>query len=134
MQDFLNDLVNFFDSTNLAPHGLCLLWRPELISLHVVSDSLIALAYFSIPIALSVFVSKRPDVEFGWVFWAFAIFIMACGTTHVFGIWTLWYPDYVMEGAVKGFTALASVATAIGLWPLLPKALALPSPEQLRRA
>jgi signal transduction histidine kinase/ActR/RegA family two-component response regulator len=134
MQDFVNDLVNFFDSTNLAPHGLCLLWRPELISLHVVSDSLIALAYFSIPVALSVFVSKRPDVEFGWVFWAFAIFIMACGTTHVFGIWTLWYPDYVMEGAVKGFTALASVATAIGLWPLLPKALALPAPEQLRRA
>jgi len=134
MQDFLNDLVNFFDSTNLAPHGLCLLWRPELISLHVVSDGLIALAYFSIPIALAAFVSKRPDVEFGWVFWAFAIFIMACGTTHVFGIWTLWYPDYVMEGAVKGFTALASVATAIGLWPLLPKALALPSPEQLRRA
>jgi signal transduction histidine kinase/ActR/RegA family two-component response regulator len=134
MPNFVYDLVNFFDSTDLAPHGLCLLWRPELISLHVISDSLIALAYFSIPIALATFVSRRPDVEFGWVFWAFAIFIMACGTTHVFGIWTLWYPDYVMEGAVKGFTALASVATAIGLWPLLPKALALPSPEQLRRA
>jgi PAS domain-containing protein len=94
----------------------------------------VALAYFSIPIALAAFVSRRPDVEFGWVFWAFAVFIMACGTTHVSGIWTLWFPDYVMEGVVKGFTALASVATAIGLWPLLPKALALPSPEQLRKA
>jgi len=59
---------------------------------------------------------------------------MACGTTHLFGIWTLWFPDHALEGAVKGFTALASMATAIGIRPLLPKALALPSPEQLRLA
>lgn len=51
-----------------------------------------------------------------------------------FGIWTLWVPDYAAEGAVKAITALASVATAIGLWPLSPKLLALPSPEQLRTA
>jgi signal transduction histidine kinase/CheY-like chemotaxis protein len=131
---FLQRLIDLYKSDSLAPHGICLLWEPTLIWLHVVSDSLVAIAYFSIPIALAVFVSKRPDVEFGWVFWAFAIFILACGTTHVFGIWTLWYPDYVAQGAIKGFTALASVGTAIGLWPLLPKALALPSPEQLRKS
>ena len=125
---------DYFSSADLAPHGLCLLWRPELIWLHVVSDTIIALSYFSIPIVLSVFVSKRPDFGFGWVLWAFAVFITACGSTHVFGIWTLWFPDYAAEGAVKAITALASVATAIGLWPLLPKVLALPSPEQLKVA
>jgi PAS domain S-box-containing protein len=109
-----------------------LLWRPELIWLHVLSDSVTALAYFSIPVVLAVFVSKRPDVQFGWVFWAFAIFIMACGTTHIFGVWTLWFPDYAAEGVVKAVTAIASILTAIGVWPLLPKALALPSNEQLR--
>jgi signal transduction histidine kinase len=134
MPHSISSFLNYFDSTNLAPHGLCLLWRPELIWLHVLSDGLIALAYFSIPIVLSVFLYKRPDFGFGWVICAFAIFITACGTTHIFGIWTLWFPDYAAEGAVKGITAFASVATAFGLWPLLPKVLALPSPEQLRTA
>jgi hypothetical protein len=55
MAGFLYYVLNLFDSTNLAPHGLCLLWRPELIWLHVASDGLIALAYFSIPIALAAF-------------------------------------------------------------------------------
>jgi signal transduction histidine kinase/CheY-like chemotaxis protein len=115
----------------LSPHGLCLLWRPELIWLHVMSDAIIALAYFSIPFAISVFVMKRPDVQFNWVFWAFAIFIMACGMTHVMSIWTLWVPDYAFEGLIKAITAAASIMTAVMLWPLLPKVLALPSPAQL---
>jgi signal transduction histidine kinase len=127
-------LQSFFDVSNLAPHGLCLLWRPELIWLHVTSDAIIALSYYSIPVVIAMFVWKRPDVGFGWVFWSFAVFILACGTTHVFGIWTLWVPDYAAEGGVKALTAAASVATAIGLWPLLPQALALPSPHQLRQA
>src|SRR5882757_9914435 len=131
MWSFLQSLL---DSSTLSPHGICLLWRPELIWLHVMSDAIIALAYFSIPVALSIFVSKRPDVEFGWVFWAFAIFILACGMTHIFSIWTLWIPDYAIEGFVKAMTAAASIVTAIMLWPLLPKLLAVPSPAQLREA
>src|SRR5258708_12813090 len=117
-----------------SPHGICLLWEPELIWLHVASDTVIAAAYFSIPVALSIFVSKRRDVDFGWIFWAFAIFIMACGFTHVLAIVTLWVPVYGIEGIIKALTAAESVVTAPMLWPLLPKLLALPSPSQLRRA
>ena len=80
-------LQALFDNANLAPHGICLLWRPELIWLHVASDALIAIAYYSIPFVLALFVTKRSDVEFGWVFWAFAIFILACGTT----LYSYWY-------------------------------------------
>jgi signal transduction histidine kinase len=122
------------DSSMFAPHGICLLWEPQLIWLHVASDIVIASAYFSIPVALSIFVSKRRDVDFGWVFWAFALFIMACGVTHVMSIVTLWYPVYGIEGIVKAMTAAASIVTAAMLWPLLPKLLALPSPSQLRAA
>jgi signal transduction histidine kinase len=128
---FLQSLINL---DNLSPHGVCLLWVPALIWLHVASDAIIALAYYSIPIVIAVFVWKRPDVGFGWVFWAFAVFILACGTTHVMGMWTLWFPDYVAEGGIKAVTALASMVTAVGLWPLLPKALSLPSPAQLLAA
>jgi signal transduction histidine kinase len=127
-------LANILNADTLSPHGICLLWRPELVWLHIVSDAVIGLAYFSIPLALAAFVSKRTDIQFGWVFWAFAVFILGCGATHFFSIWTLFVPDYGVEGLVKVFTAVVSIATAIGLWPLLPKALAIPSPEQLRRA
>jgi signal transduction histidine kinase/CheY-like chemotaxis protein len=122
------------DSSMLSPHGICLLWEPELIWLHVASDAVIAAAYFSIPVALSIFVSRRRDVDFGWIFWAFAIFIMACGFTHVLSIVTLWVPIYGIEGLVKALTGIASIVTAVMLWPLLPKLLALPSPSQLRAA
>ena len=122
----------FFDTTMFSPHGICLLWEPELLIIHVVSDAIIALSYFSIPFALAYFVFKRRDVEFGWMFWAFAIFIMACGFTHVFSIYTLWVPAYGLEGLVKAVTAIASVTTAVLLWPLVPKLLSVPSPGQLR--
>jgi signal transduction histidine kinase/CheY-like chemotaxis protein len=122
------------DSSMFSPHGICLLWEPELIGLHVASDAVIATAYFSIPVALSIFVSKRRDVDFGWIFWAFALFIMACGVTHVLSIITLWVPIYGIEGIIKALTAVASIVTAVMLWPLLPKVLALPSPSQLRQA
>jgi len=120
--------------TSYAPHGYCLLWQPWLIWTTALADALIALAYFSIPLALVVFVRKRRDIAFGGVFWLFALFITACGTTHVLGIWNLWHGDYGVEAAVKVVTAIASVFTAILLWPLIPKALALPSPALLREA
>jgi PAS domain S-box-containing protein len=122
------------DSSMFSPHGICLLWEPELIWLHVVSDAVIAMAYFSIPFALAIFVSKRRDLKFGWVYWSFGIFILACGLTHILSIYTLWVPIYGIEGLVKAATAVASIVTAGMLWPLLPKLLAIPSPFELRQA
>lgn len=57
----------------------------------------------------------------------FGAFIFACGTTHLLGIWTLWVPTYRLEGLVKLLTGCVSIATAIALVPLMPRALALPS-------
>lgn len=123
-----------FDPQALAPHGVCLLWRPELIWLHVVSDGLIGLAYWSIPIILLVIALRRRDLVFPWAFELFAIFLLACGATHFLGIWTLWNPDYGLQGAVKAVTALVSVATAVAIWPLLPRVLALPSSADIAAA
>jgi len=124
------------ESTSLGfiPHGYCLAWDPALLRLHLLSDLVTALAYFSIALCLATFVLRRRDVAFGWVFWMFAAFILSCGTTHLFHIWTLWWPDYWDEGVLKAFTALVSLITAVMLWPLLPRALQLPSPAALRHA
>lgn len=118
-------------SSTLLPHGQCLLWDSVLLWVHVVADALIATAYYSIPASLLYFVMKRKDVPFSWMFLLFGAFILACGTTHVLGIWTIWHPTYWLDGAIKMMTAAVSVASAIALWPLIPKALALPSPSQL---
>lgn len=127
----LEFLAKLWNSDSLSPHGICLLWRPELIWTHAISDALIGLSYLSISIFLAHLLSKRPDIKFGWVVWCFAIFILACGATHFLSILTLWSPDYGLEAFVKVITAVASVATAVLLWPLLPAAKAWPSPEQL---
>ena len=121
-------------SGRYAPHGYCLLWQPELIWTHVITDALIATAYFSIPLALMRLVNRRRDVAFGWMIWLFALFILACGTSHLMGIWNLWHGDYGLEAIVKAVTAAASVPTAILLWRLIPHALAIPSPAQLQAA
>lgn len=124
-------LKNLFVSGPFIPHGHCYLWQPELVWLHILSDSLIALAYYSIPITLVYFVRQRQDLPFNWIFLLFGTFIVACGTTHLMEIWTLWHPTYWLSGFIKAMTAMASVYTALELVPLVPKALALPSPAQL---
>ena len=134
METIMLWLRNLFSTADLTPHGFCLLWRPGLLWLQVVPDALIGLSYYSIPLALAYFVSKRRDIPFGWTFWMFAVFILGCGTTHFVEIWTLWYPDYLTQGLVKVTTAAISVATAIVLWPIIPHLLALPSPAQFRDA
>jgi PAS domain S-box-containing protein len=128
----MNFLSAFFDTQQFAPHGQCLLWQPDLLILYTVSDAAIALAYFTIPLALAYFVMKRRDIAFRWVFVLFCIFIVACGMTHVLDVWTLWNPDYGVAGLVKAVTAVASVGTGVMLWDLMPKALALPGPVQLQ--
>lgn len=124
-------LSPLFDVQDFAPHGMCLAWQPGVLWLHVASDVLTGLAYYSIPIVLVVLVWKRRDLGFGWVAALFAAFILACGTTHMMGVWTLWNPDYYAQGVIKAITAVVSVATAIVLWPLLPRMLATPTPAQL---
>ncbi len=130
MMDFLKKLF----AADFMPHGHCYFWRPEIVWLHVVSDSLITLAYYSIPVALACFLRKRKDIPFNWMIWMFGGFIFACGTTHLLNVWTLWVPTYRLDGLVKLCTAAVSMTTAVLLWPLIPKAVALPSPAQLEEA
>ena len=130
----MNLLSAWLSSNGLMPHGFCYQWKPALIWLHSASDALIALAYFSIPIALIRLVRKRRDIPFSWMFVCFGVFIAACGATHLMEVWTLWIPSYWFSGGVKVITALASIPTAVSLVRLVPQALSLPSPEEMRAA
>ncbi len=131
MIDFLKTL---FSADGFMPHGHCYLWRPGALWLHITSDALITLAYYSIPFTLLYFIRKRRDIPFNWMFLCFAVFIVACGTTHLMEILVIWHPLYWLSGSIKALTALVSVPTAILLVKLLPQALALPSPAVLQAA
>ena len=130
MLDFLRNLF----ASDFMGHGYCYLWRPEIVWLHVGSDALITLAYYSIPISLIYFVQKRRDLPFHWMFIMFGAFILGCGTSHMMEVWTIWHGTYRLAGIVKLITAGLSVSTAVALIPLMPKALALPSPARLAAA
>ncbi|KAI3469720.1 hypothetical protein Pfo_026383 [Paulownia fortunei] len=87
-----------------------------------VSDFLIAVAYFSIPIELLYFVSCS-NVPFKWVLFQFIAFIVLCGMTHLLNGWTYGPHSFQLMLALtifKFLTALVSFATAITLITLIP--------------
>lgn len=129
----LKQLSDFF-AGNFMAHGYCFLWKPELVGLHAVSDFIIALSYYSIPILLVYFVRRRHDLPFQGIFLLFSAFILSCGTGHLLELWTLWHPHYWLSGLIKAITAVVSLYTVFELVPLMPKALALASPAQLEAA
>ncbi|MBB5753296.1 sensor histidine kinase [Prosthecomicrobium pneumaticum] len=118
------------------PHGVCLLWSPALLTLHALSDALIAGAYFVIPLAILRFLTLRHDFapSYRRVAYLFLAFIFLCGLTHLISLVTYWQPLYIIEGGVKALTAAVSVVTAILVWPILPKLLTLPSPQALEES
>ena len=128
-------LDSFLGRNGFMPHGYCITWRPGVLWSMVGADAVIALAYFTIPLAIVSFVRQRPDaVDSGmsWVPRLFIGFIFWCGLTHLMDIWTIWQPDCGAQALVKVVTAAISIVTAIGLWPLIPKAVKIPSMGQLQ--
>ena len=116
----------------LMPHGYCLSWSPVLLWLHVSSDLLITLAYYSIPLILIYFVRQRKDWPYPWLVAMFAGFIIACGTTHLLSAITVWVPLYWLDGLFKALTAVVSLATAVLMIWIIPRALSLPNTTQLQ--
>ncbi|KAL7177723.1 hypothetical protein ACSBR2_030984 [Camellia fascicularis] len=98
-------------------------WSTEtILECQKVSDFLIAVAYFSIPIELLYFISCS-NVPFKWVLFEFIAFIVLCGMTHFLNGWTYGpHPFQLMLALTifKFLTALVSFATAITLITLIP--------------
>jgi P-type Cu+ transporter len=105
---------------------------PFLMMVMAISNALIAVSYASIPFFLIVFVRRRKDMPFTWVIFLFGLFILACGATHLVHVIGLWWPISWWQAIFDTICALVSVATAVIVWPILPKLLSIPSPNQLR--
>jgi PAS domain S-box-containing protein len=118
-------------SAGFMPHGYCLRWDGPLLWTFIVGNAGIAIAYFLIPVALRIFIGKRRDLPYAYMFLLFAAFILSCGLTHIMKIWTLYQPLYWIEAGMDLWTAGVSLATAALLVPIIPKALALRGPKEL---
>ena len=130
MADFLKHL---FDTSDFPRRWDCGNWTPEHGWLHVLSDVGVWSAYVAIPLVLGYFVLRRRDIPFRGIFWLFAAFILACGTTHLMEAIIFWWPAYRLAGVIKLFTAIISWVTVIALVPVTPKVLAMRSPDELER-
>lgn len=114
---FIQKMNDAFSQYGFMPHGHCYLWKPLLVSIHVVSDALIGTAYLAISITLYGLV-KKIRLPFNGVVLCFGVFIGACGLTHFMEIWNLWNADYWWSAWFKVITAAASVGTGIYLYKL----------------
>ena len=128
----MNSFTLFDTDQRFMPHGHCYLWDPTILWMNVGSDAVIAISYFAIPLFLVLVVRRHRDLSFNGIFYLFALFIIACGTTHWMGIWTVWQPNYGLQGVFKVITACASLGTALALIPLVKKIALFPSHSQLR--
>ncbi len=111
------------DTTGFTPRKSCGDWSPELVWMHVGSDLAIWLAYVSIPLVLFYFAAHYRRLPFKPLFWLFAAFILACGSTHFLDAVMFEYPVYRLMGLAKLGTAVISLATVVALVPTIPKAV-----------
>lgn len=126
--------INLFDEKQFMPHGCCLAWDMPLLTTFVIGNTLVFTSYYSIPAALWIFISKRKDLAFNWMFKLFAAFIFWCGTTHALKLWTFWHATYWLEAAADVITGVLSFFTAVLLWKLIPRLLLLRSPSDWEKA
>ena len=115
--------MDFFSSSDFMPHGYCFLWQPDILWMHVISDAIIVMAYYSIPFTLLYLLRRKKTGQYRWVLAMFSAFIFLCGTTHLLAAINIWKPLYYLEGLVKVATAGTSIATAVMLFPFVPRFL-----------
>ncbi|WP_008310754.1 GGDEF domain-containing protein [Leptolyngbya sp. PCC 6406] len=108
----------------LMPHGYCFLWNRPLTLIHVLGDSAIAIAYFSIP-TMMYLNRDRATEAIRPIIILFTLFILSCGIGHVFSAWNIWYGNYWLEGFWKLIIASISLWTAWVLVKTLPKFMGL---------
>lgn len=129
----MNFVTQIFDTSDFPARWNCGVWTATHGWLHILSDLTVWLAYVAIPLALAYFTLRRRDLPFRGILLLFQAFILACGTTHLMEAIIFWWPAYRLAGLIKLATAIVSWATVIAIVPIVPKVLAMRTPEELER-
>ena len=120
-----------FGTAGFMPHGMCLLWRPDIVAMHVGADVLTFLAYSAIAFSIHRFLNYRPEFRYNRVALLSAAFVGGCGIMHLFSAVSLWWPAYGLQAILKTMVALISVAAAVAIWRLVPAMGSYPTPPEI---
>ena len=131
----MNQVWEFFsrllDSSDWPPKWHCGRWTEFHGWLYIVSDLLIWSAYFTIPVVIIKYISKKQGIQFIRLYFLFAAFILACGSTHLLDAISFWVPVYRLNALVRLITGLLSWITVFYLIRFLPLAFSLRSGKDM---
>ncbi len=124
------DWRTIFLGAGFEPHREHFVTMPGLLWTLIGANILIAVAYFTIPVALFYFLKQRQDFKHRILVGLFALFIIACGLHHFVHVVTFWYGVYYLQAVTDVITAVVSCIAAIVLWYAIPLLVGLPAPEE----
>lgn len=105
-------------SVSLMPHAVCWAAAPELVWTMVITNAITFLSYLTICITLFYVVRHTRRVIAGdWAYFlvGFALFIVACGSTHALEVVTTWVPVFWIDAWTNIVTAVLSAYVAVML-------------------
>ncbi len=133
----MDQVVEFFskllDTADWPPRWHCGKWSDFHGWLYIISDLMIWSAYFAIPLIILNFIRRRKDVRFYKIYFLFAGFILACGSTHFLDAVIFWFPAYRLSALVRAITGIVSWMTVFHLIRILPTAFSLKTSEELEK-
>jgi signal transduction histidine kinase len=100
----------------LVPHSVCWASAPRLIWTMVVTNAITFLSYTAICITLLGMARRTRRViarDWGYFAVGFALFIVACGSTHLLEVITTWNPIFWVDAWTNIVTAVLSAWVAI---------------------
>ena len=105
-------------SISLMPHAVCWKADPALIWTMAITNAITFLSYFVICLTLLRLVSRTRKViarDWAWFCVGFALFIVACGSTHLMDVVTTWIPFFWLDAWTNIITAVLSACVAFML-------------------
>ena len=107
-----------FKSNSLMPHAVCWAADPRLIWTMVVTNMVTFLSYLAIAATLVYMVRRTSRViarDWGYFCVGFALFILACGSTHLLEVITTWTPIFWIDAWTNIVTSVLSACVALML-------------------
>jgi len=126
--DFFTEIFPYFIAHN------SLIELPFDLKLTPVSDLLIAIAFYSLPLVVFYWMRRRKDVPFKRALLLLSILAICLATTHIMAVFMWLYPLNKGLRVVKITTAVISCWVALKIIFHIPKILTIPSPHQLEEA
>ena len=98
------------------PHAVCWAAAPRLVWTMVVTNAITALSYITICGTLLIMARRTRRViarDWGYFLTGFALFIVACGSTHLMEVITTWDPVFWVDAGTNVLTAVLSAWVAV---------------------